>query len=200
MNKIIIHKEDSTNLQKWLDSNNNDVNTTYCPFKDIELIFQECKDNPNRYLKLKCYRKDTYVNIYVSVDGVDKGRLRVNLKGEIIQNKLAGNLSNSQLDSMYGAYFTIMEYIAKYKPENTLEIKESKNVKSRHRNSKKTVTNTTYLFRSFRGGNHSKRHTNPSCSFSVRGHYRHLKNGKTIWIKEYIKHADKPRKDKTYKL
>ena len=199
MNRIIIYKEDSDRLQEWVNNNNNDVSTINCPFKDIELVFIEHKDKPDRHLKLKCYRKDTYINFYVSVDGISKGKLRVSLNGEILQNKIEGNLSADQLESIYGAYFVLMDYITKYKPTNTLEVKEQKQIESKHKNSKKRVTSTTYLFHHFRGGSHSKRYTKPSHAFSVRGHYRHLKNGKTVWVKEYVKGEGKL-KERTYKF
>lgn len=44
-------------------------------------------------------------------------------------------------------------------------------------------------------------HKKPTESFSVRGHFRHYKNGKVVWINAYIKNKDKRlHKDKTYKL
>jgi len=47
-----------------------------------------------------------------------------------------------------------------------------------------------------RKGSHAK----PNGQFDVRGHYRHYKNGKVIWIKEYVKGKGKEVKDKTYKI
>lgn len=44
-------------------------------------------------------------------------------------------------------------------------------------------------------------HNSPSESFSVRGHFRHYKNGRVIWIDSYIKGKEKStHHDKTYKL
>ena len=42
----------------------------------------------------------------------------------------------------------------------------------------------------------------PETSFGVRGHFRHYKNGKVVWINAYVKNKKegKPLKDKTYKL
>ena len=42
-------------------------------------------------------------------------------------------------------------------------------------------------------------HRSPEGSFSVRGHFRHYKDGKVIWISEYTK-GHGTRKDKTYKI
>ena len=43
------------------------------------------------------------------------------------------------------------------------------------------------------------RHASPACSFTVRGHFRHYKSGKTVWIAEYRKGTGRSR-GKTYKI
>lgn len=40
----------------------------------------------------------------------------------------------------------------------------------------------------------------PKFEVKVRGHYRHYKNGKVIWINPYNKYKDKPTKRKEYEL
>ena len=193
MDKIFLTKADVNKLQQWMNDNGNIVNGDICPLKDVELEFGD-----GAGMKLKCYRKDTYTNMYISVDGIAKGRLRVSNDGTVIQNKLVYELSDIQLEAIYGVYFGLMNYIAKYKPEKVLKAKESKSV-SKHKNSKKKITNTTYLFSSSfstpRGGHHAS----PSYSFSVRGHYRHLKDGRTIWVKEHIKGTG-TRKEHSYRI
>ena len=42
-------------------------------------------------------------------------------------------------------------------------------------------------------------HASPACSFTVRGHFRHYKSGKTVWIAEYRKGSGRSR-GKTYKI
>lgn len=42
-------------------------------------------------------------------------------------------------------------------------------------------------------------HASPACSFTVRGHFRHYKSGKTVWIAEYRKGTGHSR-GKTYKI
>lgn len=42
-------------------------------------------------------------------------------------------------------------------------------------------------------------HASPACSFTVRGHFRHYKSGKTVWIAEYRKGTGRSR-GKTYKI
>ena len=198
MNKIILNKQDITKIGDWNISKDNIINTDKCPFKDIELFIQGKHEGES--ISLKCYRKETYVNIYVAVDGIAKGKIRVNTEGEVIQNKLIRKLDTDQLESIYGVYFTLMNYIAEYRPEKVLEVKESNTSVSNHRNSKKKVTNTTYLFSSSFSARKGGHHASPSYSFSVRGHYRHLKNGKVIWVKEHTKGNGKEKKGHEYRI
>lgn len=43
-------------------------------------------------------------------------------------------------------------------------------------------------------------YTKPTREISVRGHYRHYRSGKTIWIDEYKKNTGKDKKPKKYNL
>ena len=43
------------------------------------------------------------------------------------------------------------------------------------------------------------KHRSPQGTFNVRGHFRHYKDGKVVWIEEYSK-GNGAKKSKTYKL
>lgn len=45
-----------------------------------------------------------------------------------------------------------------------------------------------------------RNYTKPTREINVRGHYRHYRSGKTIWIDEYKKNAGKDKKFKKYDL
>lgn len=45
-----------------------------------------------------------------------------------------------------------------------------------------------------------RKYTKPTREISVRGHYRHYRSGKTIWIDEYKKNTGKDKKSKKYDL
>lgn len=45
-----------------------------------------------------------------------------------------------------------------------------------------------------------RNYTKPTREISVRGHYRHYRSGKTIWIEEYKKNAGKDKKPKKYNM
>lgn len=80
----------------------------------------------------------------------------------------------------------------------------NKNNKKKKTNKKKPLSEgITYIIKTSSGEPCIKRqgsHAKPSGQFDVRGHYRHYKNGKVIWIKEYVKGKGKEVKDKTYKI
>lgn len=186
MNKIILKSKDINALHEY--GKNNSIDYSVCPFKDIEIYMSRAENFEVKTISMKCYRKENYVNIYLAIDSYSFGRFRVsNVDGKLLQNKTEYAVKDDELTVFYTTYFLLMNYVANYRPEKVLEVKESKVSVSNHKNSKKKVTNTTYLFSSSfspcRGGHHAS----PSYSFSVRGHYRHLKNGKVIWIKEHIK-------------
>lgn len=45
-----------------------------------------------------------------------------------------------------------------------------------------------------------RNYTKPTREISVRGHYRHYRSGKTIWIDGYKKNTGKDKKSKKYNL
>lgn len=45
-----------------------------------------------------------------------------------------------------------------------------------------------------------RKYAKPTREISVRGHYRHYRSGKTIWIDEYKKNTGKDKKSKKYNL
>ena len=90
-----------------------------------------------------------------------------------------------------------MVYISAYK--KSIEPQKTK-TENKQTGNKKNKPRYTYIFNSnysskYKGGHHAS----PSYAFKVRGHYRHLKNGKRIWIREYTKGKGKP-KERKYRL
>lgn len=60
----------------------------------------------------------------------------------------------------------------------------------------------TYILRSVNGALSAVprgSHASPRGTFTVRGHYRHYKSGKVVWVSEYKKGTGK-RKGKIYKI
>lgn len=83
------------------------------------------------------------------------------------------------------------EMIKKEKPKERKEKKEAKKVEKKH--DTVYVSNKAYQYEE-RGKRHNQRHTE---SWSVRGHWRHYKNGKTVFIEPFTK-GKKNSGNKTY--
>lgn len=95
-----------------------------------------------------------------------------------------------------------MAYGRREKPDQ--EVPREIRQKSPHqkRQMKKQGKRTTYILRSINGTLSAVprgSHASPSGIFTVRGHYRHYKSGKVVWVAEYKKGTGK-QKGKTYKI
>lgn len=128
-------------------------------------------------------------------------RLRKMSPSEMLKSR--DTFKNSWFIDVYPLMVT-MEYIV-YKAMHR-EVREMGTTKKRYSGSrnKSTSTKTEYklidCIRKYeRHINHIKR-SSPSYSFSVRGHYRHYKSGKVVWVKEFKKGKDLPEIIRDYKL
>lgn len=199
MDKIIMGDGDITICEKFAKGNwedhTNFIEAENYPFKDIELEFK------NMQMNLKYYRKETYTNVYVKVDNKKCGWFRFkNGTVTVIKDKLTKKLSDEHYKAYIAIYYSVMYYVVNYKP--VLESKEIKEPTKKHKRSNKKESNITYLFNRHYITNPNstpRKHTPCDHAFKVRGHYRHLKNGKRVWVREYIKGEGKP-KEKTFKI
>lgn len=117
--------------------------------------------------------------------------------------------------NLYVSVMTFMVYGEEFKPLGVNDIAETKHRSHEQiiKDAKQRFTNvssnassgsTVYLLKKYKGsprlcvqGGRQK----PSEEFSVRGHYRHYKSGKVVWIDEFTKCKDSDSKqDKTYRL
>ena len=117
--------------------------------------------------------------------------------------------------NLYVSVMTFMVYGEEFKPLGVNDIAKMrhrsheqsiKDAKQRFINVSSNVSSgsTVYLLKKYKGsprlcvqGGRQK----PSEAFSVRGHYRHYKSGKVVWIDEFTKCKDSDSKqDKTYRL
>lgn len=198
MDKILMTSEDVHEIHEWFSKNHDNIDTKgYIPFKKVELVVTD-KD-----CSLKCYDKGTYANIFVIVDNINQGYFRFDrntlkiIKNNIIHKEV---LQEEHLKAWMAHYLFTMMYITEYKP--VLEPKEVKKPIKKHRRSHKTESNITYLFNRHYITNPStthRKHKPCEYAFKVRGHYRHLKNGKKIWVREYTKGKGKA-KERMYRL
>ena len=206
MDKIKYTKKDIDFLLKWRDENQELVRMGVCPIKAIKIISVESG------ITLTCIRRGQVVNISITQLGRSFGVLTLEclpLGFCKIVKCTAKTLKQDDIQSVitvYASTMAIMAFGGQYQA-STKEKKHTNNTTNpstqKKLSSKKSKSNgITYILKRterdaqiVRQGSHAR----PEGTFSVRGHFRHYKNGRVIWIAEYVKGSGKD-KDKNYRL
>lgn len=215
MDKCILSDKDIKSLLEWRDRNKHLVRRNCRPIKGIEIVFSESNG------RIKYVRDDKYLKIHY-VDALNQSFNCViddsmnNGGYKIIKAPSKGVGSDVILiDTVCTLYFALMALIVygddiEYTKEeldviDDLVKRENNDILSQKDVKKKVVKrdNIIYLFNKDTKGRLSLRrkgrHNSPHGQFNVRGHFRHYKNGKVSWIKEYKKGVGK-KKNKIYRL
>ena len=201
MDKVLIHSNDVQTLFKWRDEHKKEVQSNPTPVRNLEIICQESG------IRMKCIREGQELKLWVNIDGRSQGHIEFRLLdgGMWAEKKNKTNLNKEEIQSCLTLYASIVALMVYGEKANT-DIKErrSQNDETGRSNGKKKKQKGgyTYILR-HRGvsvyvGGHGT-HASPKGEFSVRGHYRHYKSGKTVWINEYQKGTGK-RKGKKYRI
>ena len=184
-------------LLKWRDENINLVRRSDTPFKGIILEFPDSK------IHIKAINDAGRITFYVAINGQKIGKLsgRRLPGGYYDINKNTTKLKNDDIQSILTVYSSLMALIIHQGPRPAAAPKHQPHQagKTKKQNSTKGIT---YLFRSRKGTpilTAPGHHNSPSGSFNVRGHYRHYKSGRVVWIPPYKKGSGKEQ-NKTYKL
>lgn len=200
MDKIILSGKDIEALLLWRDQNKNLIRRNPAPFKGIILEF------PDTNIMIKAYNDAGKIAFYLQVDGQKAGKITgQQLPGGLFQaKKNTTKLKSDDVQSIITVYASLMALIVYHKPEpaaapSKQRQERPKKVKTGAQRSKNGVT---YLLKHSSSGPRIQQrgqHSSPAGTFTVRGHYRHYKNGRAIWIKPYKKGTG-DQKNKTYKL
>ena len=204
MDKIILNSQDVETLLQWRDNNRDLIRRNPAPFKGILLEFPDSK------IHIKAYNNAGKLTFYVQINGNSAGKVSgQQLPGGLFkQHKNTTKLNREDIQSIITVYASLMALIVYHEPEPAAAAAaareprqdQPKKAKSGAQRSKKS--SITYILRSSSSGPQvlqRGRHASPAGVFSVRGHYRRYKTGKTVWIQPYKKGTGK-QKDKTYKL
>ena len=123
------------------------------------------------------------------------------------QKERLNHLYTLDLLTLYCSVMALLVFGAnEINPDNLVEKVKSEKTKTHTKQKKQKHKNSiTYILSRKSGSVPTVKakgsHNSPKGSFSVRGHFRHYKNGNVIWIDSYIKGKDKKtHHDKTYKL
>ena len=201
MDKIILSSKDVETLLKWRDNNADKVRRNPAPFKAIMLEFPETKIN------IKAYNDAGKIAFYLQVNGQKAGKITgQQLPGGLFQEKKnTTKLKKEDVQSVITVYASLMAFIVYHEPETAAARQDPRQERPKKRGKAKQQrrkNGTTYLFSSSASGPriHPRgHHSSPAGIFTVRGHYRRYKNGKTVWIAPYMKGSGAS-KGKTYKL
>jgi len=201
MDKIILHSQDVETLLKWRDQNRDLVRRNPAPFKGIMLEF------PDTNIIIKAYNDAGKIAFYLQVNGEKAGKITGRqLAGGLFQEKKnTTKLNKEDKQSIITVYASLMAFIVYHEPAPAAAAardprqdkpKKARKARQQHKNG------ITYIFNHSSNGPRLQQrgqHASPAGVFSVRGHYRHYKNGKTVWIRPYNKGTG-GHKDKTYRL
>ena len=206
MDKIKISSEDIGYILKWRDEHQGLVRRGVVPLNAVKIICFETD-----YIITAIKRGNT-INFWVNKSGRSLGKLVFEIledgKCKLIKNTTELNSEDRQ--GVLTVYFSLMaifvfEKTPIYQSDEYRENYDTSvenQTKSKKSNKKSKRDGYTYILkRSERECRFMPEgfHNSPSGVFSVRGHYRYYKDGKIVWINQYLKGTRK-RKDKTYKL
>jgi hypothetical protein len=200
MDKIILSSKDVETLISWRDQNKDLVRRNPAPFKGIMLEF------PDTNINIKAYNDAGKISFYLQVNGKKAGKITgQQLPGGLFQaKKNTTKLHGDDVQSIITVYASLMAFIVYYEPEAVAAApypRQDKPEKAKHgaQRSKKGIT---YIFKHGSNGPRIRprgHHSSPAGAFTVRGHYRHYKDGRAVWIKPYKKGTG-GQENKTYKL
>ena len=203
MDKIILHSQDVETLLKWRDQNKDLVRRNPAPFKGIMLEF------PDTNIIIKAYNDAGKIAFYLQVNGEKAGKITGRqLAGGLFQEKKnTTKLNKDDKQSIITVYASLMAFIVYNKPAPAASAAAARDprqakTKAQKNGAQRRKNSITYIFNHSSNGPRLQQrgqHASPAGVFSVRGHYRHYKNGKTVWIRPYNKGTG-GHKDKTYRL
>ena len=201
MDKIILSSEDIESLLKWRDNNADLVRQNAAPFKGIMLEF------PDTHINIKVYNNGGKITFYPYINGSKAGKISgIQLRGGLFKEiKDTTKLNKADKQSIITIYASLMALIVYHKPEAAAaaEHEARPDMKSKRKSGAQRRKNgVTYLLKHSSSGPRIQQrgqHSSPAGAFTVRGHYRHYKDGRAVWIAPYTK-GNGANKGKTYKL
>lgn len=191
-------------LLKWRDEHKDLVRKMPAPFKIIEMQFPQTKIN------VKGFRNEDKLKLQVSRKGLPLGYVEFTIlpTGIVVSKGNKSKLRDDEAQDCLTVYCSLMALIAYARPEERSVTEETLTSKptavnvNKSKHSKKGMS-VTYLLSACENRTHIVKQTtkrrSPKYAYSVRGHFRHYKSGKVIWVEQHIR-GDKDKKSKTYKL
>ncbi len=200
MDRVVLSNADIEAILAWRDEHYDLVRMNPVPLRSVEIV---CKDSG---YAIKGIRDGGDLKLYLSQNGISLGHIELAMRfdGMWIQKKSRMDATKEMVQSMLTVYCSTMAIMVDAPASGKVgnDPPEKATPRSKKQGTKKPAKRTTYIIRKTKNGIYALprgSHTSPAGEFSVRGHFRHYKNGRTIWIAEYRKGTGK-KKRKTYKL
>ena len=210
MDKVIFKIKDVDALLAWRDNHPDLVRSLPMPLKALEFIF------PESGWSFKAIREKEFITFHPALHGkpVGKMKLRVCPGGKLAMVKRDNILKGEDVETIITVYCSTMALMVygigsrvvdtALSPSVSQKPAEARESVSSGKKGKDTRNSVTYILRATRDGVAAipqGSHASPSREFSVRGHFRHYKSGKVVWVDEYRKGTDqKKKKSKRYHL
>lgn len=204
MVKIPLTVEQINALLKWRDEHKELVRACVVPFPECSIISENG-------IKIRV-ESITSIVYKFTVTNFSQGSLmgRFFYDSELFAvYHDSPKLSEDKTQTAITTWATVMAYIVNFEPEiveKEPEETESKEIEMRSaspRKQKRPQNSVLYLnpIKYIADGKNAthRKYTPPSCAFSVRGHYRHMKSGKVVYVHPYEKNTGK-QKDRRNKI
>ena len=207
MDKIRLSSADIEFVLNWRDEHKDLVRMGMSPLKYIKI---ECFESG---YEIKASRDGQLLTLSVSQKGKSLGKLVFEnhryIPGycSLVQNTT--KLNEEDCQAVLTVYSSTMALIVFGKATISSQdgsreiIKKNPGKKAKKKQKPGNSRGATYILswgKTTETKDTKTKHKSPSHAFSVRGHFRHYKSGKVIWIEEFTKCSGKKHQDKTYKI
>lgn len=207
MDKLILTKQNVTDLLAWRDTHKEEIMFGAAPVKNLEIHTE------NSNVIIKCFRDGDNLKLHFNIAGKSRGYalLKKREDGMWIERKNTTNMPKNSIMSGLTLYASAMAVMAFHSPkpvqsetnEHTTPKQNPKDVQRKPTERPAIKSNDiTYILHQTKYGLTALpkgSHASPNGVFPVRGHFRHYKSGKVVWIESYQKGTGKNRK-RTYKI
>ena len=200
MDRVSLSSADIEKLLAWRDEHKDEVRTYPTPLKAVEIV---CKESG---YTIKGIRNGEILKLYLGRNGRNLGHIEFTRMsdGMMLQKKNRMEASADEVQSVLTVYCSLMALMASSPVMESSKERDDieHHVTSPKKPHKSKSNRTTYIIRMENGrilAAPRGAHASPKGTFSVRGHYRHYKSGKVVWIAEYKKGTGQ-KKRKNYKL
>lgn len=195
MIKIPLTINQINDLLKWRDDHKNLVRDLIVPFPECEIISENG-------MKIRSVKDNGSENVYAfTVSDTNahevRGRFKYNIISKSVE-QMFPKLPEEDIQSAITVWASALAFVLNFHPEvikKTSNSYEGTNGCRRKEKSTQQKNCVIYLNNVYQYTNsispQKRKYTPCETQFSVRGHYRHMKSGKIVYIKPYEKNTGK---------